>query len=362
ATFLIPVYGEMPSSISPDPARGNCSYLASANRKYEYSVLCDSPTLTSSENAAVYFSQAVFPASELAFQLSVEHSYGIMGLEWRWYGEDWKALSTNSTTNLSVPVDFSVGTSHILLVRGVADYDHTDSDKKCNAYVLCAVVYVDVVEPPKKEIVIDFGHGSERFVLSQGSGFTIPAREEENFIGWVGSDGSFLPNEAVIKVSEDCTYTALFADFEQLEGASLVFLENGAHLRFYAAMENEALERLNALVSDLSVSCTMKRQGSDPVTMAAVPYQQMQALGTTWQSFCASTEVITGENVADTYSASFDICFSYSDGSSFSRRAFGTASSRSASMVAAAALADSRADYSADVISGLEQVAALSQK
>lgn len=146
ATFLIPVYGYMPTA-SPDPANGNCSYLASADQKYDYSVFCDLVDATTSENSAVYFSQTVAPGSSLDFRLFAQHSYGMKNLEYRWYGEEWKPLSTTGSASLSIPIDFSAGTSHILLIRGAAAYDHENGAKKSNAYILCAVIYVHVEEP-----------------------------------------------------------------------------------------------------------------------------------------------------------------------------------------------------------------------
>lgn len=146
ATFSIPVYGYMPAS-SPDPANGNCSYLASADRKYDYSVLCNLAGVTTAENSAVYSTQTVSPGGKLEFRLLADHSYGIESLEYRWYGEAWKPLSDTDSASLSVPIDFSEGTSHILLIRGVAAYDHENGAKKNNAYFLCAVIYVDVEAP-----------------------------------------------------------------------------------------------------------------------------------------------------------------------------------------------------------------------
>lgn len=151
-TFLIPVYADMPTVACSDPANGSCSYLAVATDKYDYDIRLTAPIEATSNDTAIYLSQQIAVGGTLHITGTIAHSYGISALEYQWDMQgEWTQCSSDGSLALSVSVDFSENTSHILVIRGRAMYDHDDSAKKSNYNILCAVIYVDVVPSPLDE-------------------------------------------------------------------------------------------------------------------------------------------------------------------------------------------------------------------
>ncbi len=148
-TFLIPVYSGMPTETATDPAHGTCSYLAKATDKYRYDATLTAPLQASDYNQALYLTQTIAAGGTLALAGNFSHSYGVLQLEYQWdqVGE-WTPCSRDGALNLSLSVDFSENTSHILVIRGRAAYDPDDGAKKSNSYFLCAVIYVEVISSP----------------------------------------------------------------------------------------------------------------------------------------------------------------------------------------------------------------------
>lgn len=144
-TFLIPVYEGMPKS-SPDPARGKCSYLASADQKYYASVMLYAPEALRAQNAPVYSSASIAKGEELIVQGAMLHEYGIRRLEYSLDGGEWMTASEDGQLNLTLPMNDAAGSRHILTIRGIADYDAENASRKSNSAFLCAVIYVTVTE------------------------------------------------------------------------------------------------------------------------------------------------------------------------------------------------------------------------
>ena len=155
-TFLIPVYSGMPSDFAADPAHGTCSYLAKATDKYTYNATLNAPAQKKDKDQALYLTQQTVCGGALSLAGEFSHSYGISQLEYQWDGTgEWIPCSTDGALNLSLSVDFSENTSHILIIRGRAAYNPDDSTKKSNCYFLCAVIYVEVISPPQNQIASD---------------------------------------------------------------------------------------------------------------------------------------------------------------------------------------------------------------
>lgn len=146
-TFQIPVYEGMPEKTSADPARGECSSLAAANEKFSYSVKLSAPLSGSYSNVPFYGSHTVAPQTTLEIDGQAKHDYGVLRLEYSMDGEAWKPLESDRKIELRTFIDSPAQTEHIMVIRGVARYDSTDSSRKSNRYFLCAVLYVTVAEP-----------------------------------------------------------------------------------------------------------------------------------------------------------------------------------------------------------------------
>ncbi len=143
-TFLIPVYRGMSEHPSRDPALGFCRSVAQATDRYTYSVAITDPEKGEAKNGALYGSVRIKQGKALAVVGNVSHHYGIRAIEYAIDGGKWQPVSANGEMNFSVYVGDTKGETHILVIRGIADYDKTDSAKKSNQTVLCAVLYITV--------------------------------------------------------------------------------------------------------------------------------------------------------------------------------------------------------------------------
>lgn len=143
-TFLIPVYSGMPSKPCADPANGKCPYVAPADTKYSMSVSLSGANLKRKSDDVMYASFGIWRGGALHLQGAVEHSYGVTGLEYSIDGITWTRISENGELDLSLIIDFSKGSTHILMIRGLADYRSGDSARMSNRHFLCAVLYITV--------------------------------------------------------------------------------------------------------------------------------------------------------------------------------------------------------------------------
>lgn len=355
-SFLIPVYDGMPKAASPDPANGKCSYLAPATQKYAYSVFWAEPFLDISESA-LYTTRECYAGDFLPLRGIVSHSYGVSGVEYRWDDGEWLSLSGNDQFDTRLPIDFAENSTHILTIRATAAYDHSDSAKKSSYHVLCAVIYVNVLPTPEIEVTLQNGSNIQTVNHTLGMPFSLPVCEEQDFIGWYGSDGTFFPSGGAPIPRLNTTYTALYAKFEQLSGAALHFHSTSNHLRFYAAIEREAFELLSTLPSPAIHFFATVTDAHGTQTKAVVASEQIDiAFDTEWQILSAETPPLEGARLNEQFSMNFYALFSYSDGSVQAILPHGIYCTRSAKDIASTALSDPDAAYSADTIARLEQI------
>ncbi len=354
-SFVIPVYAGMPQNACKDPAGGRCSYLAVATEKYDRATFFSAPLLQTSTDT-IYDTLRVYADDSLRLRGIVTHSYGVRGVEYRWDNGEWQPLCEGGTFDFTFPISYAEGTSHILTLRTLADYDHGDSAKKSNYTVLSAVFYVNVVERPQINISIENHENTTTTLHRAGTDFTLPVCEEENFMGWYGSDNTLFPSGGVVSPEEDITYTALYMHFEQMRGAALVFPEDEAHLRFYAAAEVDTLEKLNGSNAAISFFATVVNEDSTEKSVAVTLRGIDESFGTTWRVLSADTEALC----VDTYNTQFSMRFwtvcTYSDGSVQASSSSGIYCQRSAREVACAALADTTIQYDSDIVERLTEI------
>ena len=354
-SFVIPVYEGMPKKACADPAHGRCSYLAVATEKYDCDAFFSNPILQTSTNT-VYDTLRVYSKDSLHLRGIMTHSYGVERVEYRWDNGEWRTLCEGDTFDTELLVDFEVGTSHILTLRSIAGYDHNDSTKKSNWSVLSAVFYINVKERPQINISIENQTNRTTQLHKAGTDFTLPICEEENFIGWYGSDNTLLPSGGVVSPEQDITYTALYMRFEQMRGAALVFPEDETHLRFYAAAETDTLEKLaqsNASISFFATALNEDGTAKDtPVAFGGID----ESFDTTWQVLSADTKALGKDSYNTNYSMRFWAVCIYSDGSMQTSTPDGIYCQRNAIQVATAALADTTVQYDSNVTEHLQEI------
>ena len=355
-SFQIPVFEGMPHDACPDPANGTCSYLATADRKYDYSFSLDEPFLRTEANRSIYLSHELYTGSTLNLRGSVTHSYGVKGLEYRWDDEEWIPLSDSDSFEISLPNHFSEGSSHILVIRGIAAYDHSVSAKKSNYNFLCAVIYVDVVPPPSANLRLQTQNGVTETTYPIGSEITLPDCEENGFVAWYGSDATLLPPQSSFTLEEDCLYQAFYLNIQQPDGAALIFSDGAVQLRFYAAIEKQSLEILNSAQASVRFTATLSNEEGD-ITIPVLMGNTVDAHGSSWQMLYANTPHLTERDWDVWQSVSFTVTLTYSDGSEQTLLLTPTPVSRSAREVAERALADSSTVYPMEIFQKLLQIA-----
>lgn len=353
-TFLIPVYGGMYDTVSADPANGACARLAVATAQYDYQNKLTSPLRQSADNATLYLNYDALPFSTLQFSGSFTHSYGVEGLEYRWDDDDWRPLSDGKSADISIAANFSENTSHILVVRGKAAYDHDDSTRKQNAYFLCAVIYVEVIPPPNVTLSYQIANTVTDRTVRAGTELTLPVCESPDFAGWLGSDGSFLPSGASFVIQTDLTYSAIFLDFQKLDGAALSLDQNDLHLRFFVVLRNDSFEKLTAHSDEtIQMSAVLTANGtqSEPIAL-----RQKNNAVDHLLCFSVDTPSLLTAEYTTAHSAEFYAELHYTNGESTTLTAVGDSFSRSAIQVASSALADTAVQYSDTEIKLLENV------
>ena len=353
--FLIPVYAGMPSTPCADPANGNCSYLAVATEKYDSVIFLSNPVLQASSET-VYDTIDVYANDSLCLRGIATHSYGVRGVEYRWNDGEWQPLCEGGTFDMELPISYETGTSHILTLRTLAEYNHDDPSKKSNYMVLSAVFYINVIERPKVNVSVEHHENTTTTLHLSGTDFTLPVCTEKNFVGWYGSDNTLLPSGGVITPDEDVSYTALYMRFEMMRGAALVFPNDETHLRFYAAAEAETLEKLAKSNASISFFATIVNEDgteiSSPVTLGGID----NSFGTAWRVLSADTQTLEEDTYHKNYSMRFWAICSYSDGSVQASAPDGIYCQRSAAEVASAALADTTVQYDSDIVKHLKEI------
>lgn len=355
-TFLIPVYKGMPDKPCPDPANGSCSYLATANRKFDYSVSMTAPFSESTENSPLYLSQEIYSDQSLDLAGIVEHSYGLKNLEYSWDGGEWILFSEDRNMDFSIPHHFSAGSSHILVVRGTAAYDHAVSSKKSNYNFLCSVIYVDILPPPTATLRLVTKNGADALTYPIGETVTFPNCEEAGFIGWIGKDNSFLFPNSEITLTEDRFYQALYLNLQHPDGAALLFSDGSVRLRFYAALEEELWETLNRAAAAVRLSATVSDvhgTSTSPVSIS----DTVDAHQSTWRVFHANTPHLPQNEWKNAQTVSFSMLLTDSSGVEKEFALTPNPVTRSAKEVAARALNDPDIVYSFSIFQKLLQIA-----
>ena len=342
--FLIPVYAEMPQTVSPDPANSTCTRLAVATTQYNYRNELTKPARYADSNATLYLDHELYSyEQQLSLKGVFTHSYGVEQLEYRWDDGAWQLASSGKSIDLLLEQNFSENTSHILTVRGKAAYDSENSAKKSNSYFLCAVIYVKILPPPTVTLKYQIGNTVTEDTILAGSNVTLPSADFLDFAGWLGSDGSFLPSAAEVMIKADTTYRAIFLEFEVLPGASLGLSVENPHLRFSAVLRNDSYEALTSASSEwlqLSATFLVANEAiatTDALTLGA-PHEQLLV-------FHANTPTLTDADYHTSYSVTFYATLNYTNGESATLCAVGSDFSRSATEVATMALLDASVSY-----------------
>lgn len=144
-TFLIPVYDGMPKTVSTDPGNGKTP-LASAVDRYDFGITVTSPVTASAENRTLYQEISATVGKSLTFEIDTFHSYDVKSLEINLQTDGsvrtWTASGGKTTVEIAGD-DLSTSGTHILTVRGIADFD-SGTTRKNNATFLCAVFYINI--------------------------------------------------------------------------------------------------------------------------------------------------------------------------------------------------------------------------
>lgn len=350
--FLIPVYGDMPRNPCADPAGGSCSYTATADTKYGYEGIWTAPIHSFHVNSPLYASLQLEYGSSATLTADLTHSYGIERLEYSLDGGEWQTLSDTDRVSYPLQTDFLPLSSHILVIRGKALYDPNASAKKSNAYFLCAVFYI-TEKPREVTLSLEVGNTvTERTHLS-GDAITLPVSEAEDFVGWLGSDGSLLPSGATVSLTEDVTFKAIFLDWEILPGASLSTSGEPPHMHFFALLRGEDWRRIER-ESEGSLSFCGRIEAPSASAGAIEMQSSAEIRDFAGLDGCyridVSTDAIGRADYATPYRVHFEANVVYTDGSTRTLNAPACSDERSVLDVARAALADVGVGYTEEVI------------
>lgn len=335
-TFLIPVYKNMPSQPCADPAGGSCTLLAQAPLRFSYQNEQYMPARLKSENYAIYQSLDVESGDRVQISGSTSHDYGVRGVEYSLDGGEWVRASNQKNYDFSVLAQFPPNSVHILVVRGIADYDNEVSSKKQSYHFLCAVIYLHI-QVQERDVSFTVGEETVEQVYPDGEAVTLPDCAAKDFVGWLGSDGSFLPAGSEITVNKDLAFTAQTLSFYHLNGAALSLDQAPPHLRFSAILDRKGYQALSKKkLIRLCAELNTGEQRSD-ASIASLEEEE------NWVKLNVNTPSLTDFNQACT--ASFYAELLYTNGSSHTLYATGETNSRSIYQVAKEALHDEGGTY-----------------
>ncbi len=341
--FSIPVYGGMPQAPCKDPANGSCAATVAATEKYDHSAFFASPVEDRIENAPIYHKMEIQYGEQVSFSGVLTHSYGVTGTEYSVDGGDWIKASSEGSFAFTPARDLLKAGSHILVIRGNANFDIDNSSKKESYQFLSGVFYVNVTRPDVT-VTLKVGNVARSQTYAAGTRITLPDCTAEDFIGWYASNGTLLPPDAEVELVENLTYTALFMRFEQLDGAALSTASPSPTLRFSAALDKELYELLNGgSQKRLTLFATVTQSGTAVKTSELPPIRYAGA--DQWMRVGVSTPDIESQAYKTAFGASFSMQVQYDDGTQRTIRAQGEPFTRTASDVASAALADTTVQY-----------------
>ena len=351
--FLIPVYKNMPASPCDDPANGACAVVAMASTRYQTSALITAPKRQSAANDAIYGEISVEAGNPLKIAGEFSHSYGVKRLEYSFDGINWIACADSGVLDLTVSDSLPDYGEYLLLIRGEAAYDANDASRRLNRYFLCAAYRLTLLPPPSVAVVLQSGNAITEKKYYEGDTFSLPVCEDASFAAWIGSDGSILPSGAELTATQNVSYTALFLDYEILEGAALSTNAPQPHLRFRAVIPEEQLQKLSqnvtlyAVLTENDVEVEASVQAEKTVTGRS---------GVVWRVLTVDTAPLTPSQYASSFEASFFLQVQYSDMTEKTICASGTPVKRTAMQVAQSALSDKDARYSASAIALFESI------
>lgn len=347
ATFSIPVYGGMPELPCMDPG--------GAADQQIYKNTLRTPESYATSNEAIYFSQSVYTDSTLRYSGEITHIDGIEKLQYSLDGGGWFPLSDSGSFDIALPIDFLEGTTHIMTIRGLSDYDEKTSSPKNTKHFLCTVIYIEVLTPPQATVTLSVGNTTTDFVRNVGSTFSLPPCEFPDFAGWIGSDGSFLPEGAEVELQNDVTYEAFFPRFFQLEGAALTTDEEKPSIRYTALVSSSdySLLKAHSTAFALSAGITHNNQTQNASNFTHTPVRYGE---TDYIMLSAETAPLGIEEYSTVYRASFFVSITYSNGEKRTVTALGKSDSRSAAQIATAALDDPFYTYPKETVSYLESI------
>ena len=351
--FLIPVYKGMPIAPCADPAKGECAAFAVSTKRFSTSAAITHPQDLCAQDQPIHHFLTMASGNELLLQGEFTHSYGVLGLEYSIDGGNWISCSESENLTLQIPQSLLNHGEHLLLIRGEAAYDVNDSAKRLNCYFLCAIIQVNILPPPERTLTLQVGNVTSDTNYYDGDVVTLPVCDDPSFAGWIGTDGSVLPSGGTAIIRADVKYTALFVNYQALEGAAISLNEEVPHLRFYATIPEAQVEALGEHVTFMAQ--TTCKGITSPATIQSTQTVTGNS-GTVWRIIAADTAPIPLAQRAQPTNASFSLQIHYSDGTTKTISAIDSTSPRSIASVAQAALLDSPSPYSPQTIGYLQSI------
>ncbi len=349
--FLIPVYKGMPENACPDPANKTCDSTLLANDRYSYNLYFSSPELKNVKNAPLYQTAEIAYGKELHVSGMATHSYGVTGMEYSLDGKAWIPISSEGSFEFSLSNDFLKDASHILILRGRADFDNEITTQKGNYNFLCAVFYIHVTRP-EVSLSVSAGGSTSTVLYEAGTTVTLPRCDAEDFVGWLTSGNQLLPSEAKMELLNDTSCKAVFLGFEQLYGASISTVGQ-PRLRFSAALKEESYLLLkNQNMISFGAILTENEQEQEIQGLVPSSYEGAENR----MRIGLSTDALEQHEYDTLFGVKFFANVRYSDGTQKTIYAAGTPFTRSAREVAAAALADTTHTYSPSTIQYLRSI------
>jgi len=358
AHFVIPVYEGMPSAACSDPANGTCNQTAQASRRSTYRCDLSSPERMSATDQAIYFETEAYPGGLLELEGNVTHSYSMDGLYYSWDGGEWIKASNGNTLQTEIACNFLEESTHILVLRGTSTHP-TDANDTVHTNFLYAVIYVHILPRPNVSLSYDVNGTITEEIHLWGDRVQLPHEESPNFAGWKGSDGSFLPSDAEVVLDRNLSFSAVFLDFQHLDGAAITLSEQSPRLRFSAVLNKESYDFLSGR-SDIQVKYTVRLQENGQESLVILPDSSgtpIVANGCDWVRFDVLTAPLRVRVYQTPYSATFCANIRYSNGDTSVVTADGEVSVRTAKEVAQKALEDQTVLYSEKLRAVLHSVA-----
>lgn len=363
ASFLIPVYAEMPTDPCADPAGGAVSSFAQTMSRTSFENTLTLPKHLIAQNSVLYAECESYAGTALRVTGETSHTYDVKDLEYAWDGGEWQSASENHILNLSLDLHFSDHDLHILTVRGhtVRTASGKLNGQTLHGYHLVAVLYVRLVPPPSVTLSLRMGDTLTQQTLLLGDSVQLPACTDPSFAGWSAPDGRLFPSEAELLLEDDLTLSAFFIDFQPIEGAALAIDEKTpTHLRFSTCLPKVDYNRLAAFSATPLVLGAQLEENGERLDRTVKRVSTESYNGTPFYRLDMETEALESSDFETLYTASFFIQFSYTNGDVGTISPKGISVTRSPREVALSALSDRTVTYPAQAVQRLQTVAGIS--